>query len=215
MPIERPIIFSTEMVRALLENRKSQTRRLIKGRDLDLIGSFPVLDENSIDLCRYGKVGDKLWVREKIHCYDGNVLPKSKPKNFTSLDEHSCNYAADEISFPDIEYSKVISPIFMPRWCCRIELVLTEVSIERVGDISEADAIAEGVKSRKIEGQIRYGFDHCYYQGNPRNTFAKLWNNINTAQGTRFVDNPWVWVLKFDVRKSPRDRSLTGNARNC
>lgn len=197
---ERSIIFSTEMVKALLAGRKSQTRRLVKGSDgcpwdypLDAISPWMV------EKCKYGKVGDKLWVREKIYCFEGNKLPELKPVDFRNLRDYGCYYAANiEDSELDL-VTKTISPIFMPRWCCRIKLVLAEVSIERVGDISKADAISEGLEILKINGR------DCYVGGSqkvyvvPQLAFRSLWNSLNTKPGTSFTNNPWVWVLKFDV----------------
>jgi hypothetical protein len=92
----------------------------------------------------------------------------------------------------------------MPRWCCRIELVLTEVSIERLADISEADSIAEGLIPKQIDGQIKYGLQGYRdeeYIGNPRIVYKRLWDSLNQAEGTRFLDSPWVWVLKFSVEQ--------------
>jgi hypothetical protein len=213
---ERSIIFSTEMVNALLAARKTQTRRLVKGEDLKLIGMLPEVAKKSIDLCRYGKTGDRLWVREKIYCFDGNKLPKSKTDYIDEIWYHGCDYATN---IEDTELvTKVISPIYMPRWCCRIELVLTEVSIERVGDISNADAIAEGLIPKQLDNQTCLGMSHGEetsptqlrkyglqgyrdeeYIGNPRIVYKRLWDSLNQTEGTRFLDSPWVWVLKFDV----------------
>jgi hypothetical protein len=203
---DRPIIFSTEMVRALLDGRKFQTRRLIKpqperppngypGASRDRLEYFDKLFES----CKYGKVGDKLWVREKIYCFDGNILPKLKGDDFDNLWCHGCDYATN---IEDTELvTKTISPIFMPRWCCRIELVLAEVSIERVGDISWPDAIAEGLEIIKTPGlDRRYKFGNLGIYYDPGEAFVKLWDSINTTAGTKFEDNPWVWVLKFEVK---------------
>ncbi len=194
---ETPIIFSTQMVQALLDGRKTQTRRLVKGEDLDLIGRSPKATENSINLCRFGKVGDRLWVREKIYCFDDHKLPKECPTDFDgNLNNYGCTYAS--IAREDICPSSVISPIYMPRWCCGIELVLTEMSIERVGDISDCDAISEGLKIERGKGLDRYSYGSREYF-DPQYAFRMLWNSINSKDGTTFTDNPWVWVLKFEV----------------
>jgi hypothetical protein len=215
---ERSIIFSTEMVNALLARRKTQTRRLVKGEDLKLIGMLPEVAKKSIDLCRYGKTGDRLWVREKIYCCEGSKLPKFKPEHLSHLWNCGCDYATNIDGSEFYTVTKVISPIYMPRWCCRIELVLTEVSIEQVSDISEADAIAEGLIPKVIDNQTCLGMSHGEgtsptqlrkyglqgyrdeeYIGNPRIVYKRLWDSLNQAEGTRFLDSPWVWVLKFDV----------------
>jgi hypothetical protein len=200
MPVvikERPILFSTEMVRALLDGRKTQTRRKVKDKD---IWGIPG-ERMYVDPCPYGKVGGRLWVREKIYCMDGNILPK-EGKDYLALWLYGCDYATNIEDSELDTVTKTISPIFMPRWCCRINLVLTEVSIERVCDISEADAIAEGLVSKEIDDRIKYGlpsYADRQFRLNPRNVFAQLWNGINNKPGTKFSDNPWVWVLKFEV----------------
>ena len=196
---ERSIIFSTEMVNALLAARKTQTRRLMTREDeMAIRKTFPY----SVERCKYGKVGDRLWVREKIYCFDGNKLPKSKTDYIDELWYHGCDYATN---IEDTELvTKVISPIYMPRWCCRIELVLTEVLIERVSDISEADAIAEGLIPKQIDNQTKYGLQGYRdeeYIGNPRIVYRRLWDSVNLTAGTRFLDSPWVWVLKFDCKQ--------------
>jgi hypothetical protein len=203
---ERSIVFSTEMIRALLAGRKFQTRRLVKVAGVPW--TFPLsadaIAPGMLDSCKYGKVGDRLWVREKIYCLDGNKLPKSKGDDFDNLWCHGCDYATNIEDSELDTVTKTISPIYMPRWCCRIELVLTEVSIERVGDISKQDAISEGLASEHICEDILFGlpsWGHEHYLCDPRVVFADLWNSINTKPGTRFDDNPWVWVLKFEVTK--------------
>lgn len=130
---ERPIIFSTEMVKAILEGRKIQTRRVIKQRPL------PVVDyENR---CPYGQVGDRLWVRESWtkDIYTGQVL---------------C-YKADEI----LENIRWISPFFMPRHASRILLEITEVRVERLQEILFTDIIKEGINPQeKLPSQVKAEF---------------------------------------------------------
>jgi hypothetical protein len=187
---ERPILFSTEMIRALLDRRKTQTRRLIKPqpeRDFDKL----------FESCPFGKVGDRLWVREKIYCFDGHTLPKAKPDDFSNLWDYGCDYATNIEDSELSTVTKTISPIHMPRWCCRIELELTEILIERVADISPADAIAEGLKVEKHQDLHHYSYGSIAYL-DPQYAFRMLWNSIHSEDGTTFTNNPWVWVLKFN-----------------
>ncbi len=209
---EQPIIFSTEMVRALLDGRKVQTRRLVEVGGVPW--TFPLsaseIAPGMLESCKYGKVGDRLWVREKIYCLDGYNLPKKCPENFDGdlfdYSDNACDYAAN-FEYQEIAtISKVISPIYMPRWCCRIELVLTEVSIERVGSISKADAIAEGLIITHKEDFNLYSYGSTDYF-NPIYGFRMLWNGINTKPGTSFTNNPWVWVLKFDCKENAINRT--------
>jgi hypothetical protein len=158
----------------------------------------------SVERCKYGKAGDRLWVREKIYCFEGNKLPKSKTDYIDEIWYHGCDYATNIEDSELDTVTKVISPIYMPRWCCRIELVLTEVSIERLANISEADAISEGLIPKQIDGQTKYGLQGYRdeeYIGNPRIVYKRLWDSLNPTAGTRFLDNPWVWVLKFECEK--------------
>jgi hypothetical protein len=209
MQVERPITFSTEMIRALQGGRKVQTRRLVKIGEVPW--TFPLsaseIAPGMLDSCKYGKVGEILWVREKIYCLEGYNLPKKCPENFDGdlfdYSDNACDYAANFEHQEIAMLSKVISPIYMPRWCCRIELLLTEVSIERVGEISKEDAFAEGLVSKEIDGELMWGIDGLLnYRHNPITAFKYLWDGINFTYGTRFIDNPWVWVLKFEVNKN-------------
>lgn len=200
---ERPILFSGAMVRAILDGRKTQTRRVAKefaGRDdLDLIlRRFP--HQNG---CPYGAPGDRLWVREAWQYYDW------------SEDGEPCiRYAADNaVAWPQIPaerdaqrlidiWAGLSAPenvaidgwardrrwrpsIHMPRWASRITLEIESVRVERLQDISEADAEAEGVRNS------------LHLQGGrfARDNFAHLWWTIN-GDGS-WEANPFVWCVSF------------------
>lgn len=176
---ERPILFSAPMVRAILDGRKTQTRRVVKGEALRWLndGFTPkfVADYQN-RLCPYGKPGDHLWVRETFHTVDG----------------HSAFYRADYEHNPkgDKEHGIVWTPsIHMPRWASRISLKIIGVRVERLQDISEKDAWAEGCEG--FDDDVSGGKSgYCEY--------AELWEEIN-GKGS-WDANPWVWVIKF---KSP------------
>lgn len=124
---ERPIIFSGEMVRAILEGKKTQTRRVMKPdwvRALDL--GEPEDLVSAVTQCPYGQVGDRLWVRETWHRHDDDIM---------------C-YRATEIC---IGFAQWKPSIFMPRKYSRITLEIVNIRVERVQDITFLDAIAEGV----------------------------------------------------------------------
>jgi len=194
---ERPILFSAPMVRAILENRKTQTRRVVKpqptidgGADFEP-GSgccdwwFNWKFDDGVDpcdmpkYCPYGQPGDRLWVREHIKIKEDG--------GFQWL-----TYAADD--------SWVVDPagirrdakrtgnrsrpsIHMPRWASRITLEITDVYVERLQEISEEDAKAEGV--------LRAGLTY-------RENFHELWSTIHAADGPNgWNANPWVWVIEF------------------
>ena len=180
---ERPILFSAPMVRALLDGSKTQTRRVVKHPLLcDL--SFIVNcgdgwwgdEEGEVQArCPYGQPGDRLWVREAwtTHaCFD-----KVPPRDLTT---RSIHYIADG----EIETGKYRPPMFMPRWASRITLEITAVRIERLQDISETDALAEGIDQ-----------DTCA----PIAVYRELWEQINGHASWDL--NPWVWVIEF--KKAP------------
>lgn len=181
---ERPILFSAPMVRAILAGTKTQTRRVAKvfaGRD-DLNGilrRFP----NQMG-CPYGQPGDRLWVRETFmhepadYCWEASVSIPCRPA--------STVYRAD---FPDSVPGEGWKPsIHMPRNLSRITLEVTGVRVERLNDISEADARAEGVRSNR-DTLAETGFATC------RDAFRDIWESINGTGS--WQANPWVWCIEF------------------
>lgn len=183
---EKPILMNAFNVRAILTGRKTQTRRVIKswiGADItDVPSSYRgfwrgmnkrigtwVTESTK---CPYGQPGDQLWVRETQWINGGYVA--SDPPNFPR-----------EGKTPSIH---------MPRWASRLTLELTDVRVERVQDISEADAQREGWDISNLpEG-------HCYdCTHHARDWFHGLWDSINAKQGFGWDTNPWVWVIEFRV----------------
>jgi hypothetical protein len=193
---ERPILFSGEMVCAILEGRKTQTRRVVKVPRWALAGqmecdgcepNWPMAedcygDRQKID-CPYGQPGDRLWVRETFCEFD--------PNKHGILGIHE-KYAYRAETTPEGEeirkgYGYSWRPsIFMPRWASRITLEVTAVRVERVQDISPEDALAEGdvealTNPRHKETSIDW--------------YHNLWDSINGAGS--WASNPWVWVVEF------------------
>lgn len=194
----RPILFSTPMVKALLEGRKTQTRRIVKLKHLvvpEVAGAihpdgsgkgwvawFPgdgITAEKTAELypgnagfpCPYGLPGDVLWVRESFRIIKGNVTGS----------EH--DYTSEMLYKADGDLGPHQPSIHMPKSACRIFLEITEVRVERLQDISEEDAFAEGV----YDGEGPYGVGHMM--------FEYLWENINGVDSWK--SNPWVWCLTF------------------
>jgi hypothetical protein len=225
---ERGILFSAPMVRALLAGTKTQTRRIVKlprGGEVD--GFAP--DEFAVCWSRqhqptgdellcspYGIPGDRLWVRETwqaIHVYidpetghgDDVEAAPSIPKAPGTW--WSVVYAAAD---PQAAYHRDDRGfgwrpgIHMPRWASRITLEVTSVRVERVQDISEADARAEGVRPF-FEAYEHIGRDQriCtgeYARDAPyRASYACLWDEINGDRAL-WSSNPWVWVVEFQVQ---------------
>ena len=202
---ERPILFQAEMVRAILDGRKTQTRRIIKPQpigemdthpdcliedtDGGLLYFHPVPDSDVPDYkCPYGKVGDRLWVRETMYNSDfnpsGNFYYKADNKGVG-------NFVYDKICEKGWSKKKTIPSIHMHRWASRITLEIVNIRIERIQDISEVDAKAEGVEKRKALDELKQVW-HFYKMG-----FAYLWNLINEKRGYGWDKNPWVWVVEF------------------
>lgn len=199
---ERPILFSGPMVRAILEGRKTMTRRVVKlryGADV-VVTNGKVWKPARVDYagyvdCPYGQVGDRLWVREAWRTVaEANDLA---PRDLSAA--HRFWHEAD--SPHQLGYGKLRPSIHMPRIASRILLEITGVRVERLHEISEADAQAEGVE-RVVAGVgwRRYcdpdseevGVPPC---GDARRSFRSLWKFINGDES--WNANPWVWVVEF------------------
>lgn len=185
---ERPILFGGPMVRAILEGRKAQTRRVVKPQPVGnadvqfQIGNAVTLPPDGKQLCcPYGKPGDRLWVRENLTAKDGFMVYAADGARVDcgAMDWPAC-----------IEKRKTIPSIHMPRWASRILLEVIGVRIERLNEISAPDCIAEGVNVHhdhydKSDASI-YSVISAYYD---------LWTNLN-GPGS-WEENPWVWVIEF------------------
>jgi len=198
---ERPIIFNGEMVRAILEGRKTQTRRIIKnvrqwcGDDCigmpkagnPLTDNFPIpLNSGFAEkICRYGKVGDLLWVKEtwQPNPEAGMTYPEGK------ISSDSVCYAAD-LSKYDYDESRPWKPsIHMPKWAARIWLEITDIRVERVQEIKEEDCNCEGCPW-PADSDLKH-----------RIWFETFWNSLNEKSGFGWKENPWVWVIEFKRKK--------------
>lgn len=208
---ERPISFKPDLVRAFLRREKTQTRRVITpvrrfeyhnvlkmgmphsaypwavwwhGPETDRVGC--------LQECPYGKPGDRLWVRESSCLFDQKVYTKTGVTT-TPM----CIYRADGHKL--VNGAKWRPPMFMPRRVCRLVLEISEVRAQWLQDITEEDAIAEGVKPWAFGPEQTLttgerGADSPYRSG-----FAVRWDEINEARGSDgeylWIRNPGVWVL--------------------
>ena len=193
---ERPILFSGAMVRTLLAGTKTQTRRGGKAKHL------PWLENSVLNFLEgkwnqrplpYGKPGDRLWVRETWRT-DARLDDKA-PNAFSGW---PVKYEADSTALNHGAFfgqtdGKTRVSIHMPRWASRITLEITGVRVERLQDISEADALAEGIEDRG-KGFAVYGTDDGI-TFDPIRSYRSLWEQIN-GPGS-WDANPWVWVVEF------------------
>lgn len=213
---DKPILFKAEMVRAILDGRKTMTRRVIKTpapewvldpmrEDAAKAGFYwftPNPDEMSgsfLHILKY-KVGDLLWVREAWRTVIGvdDMPPRDLIKGLMPL-----SYEADYTQEPNDGFrGKLRQSIFMPRWASRITLRVTCVKVERLRDISEADARLEGIERLKSgRGYYDPRFDHdavhLGYCRTAKYAFSLLWESINGEGSWR--TNPWVAAISFEL----------------
>jgi len=207
---ERPIIFSAPMVRAILDGRKTQTRRVAKIIRIDShpqdarvkiatmagrgeqfwMNCQPDHPHHIARACPHGVPGDRLWVREAWHT-DEPDLEYARAKHEDVMSSSPIFYAADKAN--ENSGCRWRSPIHMPRWASRLTLEIVSVRVERVQEISEEDARAEGVRVWE-EWQSR-DLPAVLNMHDPRDAYAQLWESIN-GPGS-WAANPWVWVIEF------------------
>lgn len=203
---DRPIIFSGPMVRAILEGRKTQTRRVIKGC-VERGGEYTHErhEQGWFPRCPYGVPGDRLWVREtwRLIAWDGDV--KTVGIDYPADGDSGCtNYVNrdDHLAIARRLLSRKKRPsIHMPRWVSRITLEVAGVRVERVQEIAEADAIAEGIDVENVWGIGNAAPDPDGGYTDPVTAFHKLWDSINAKRGYSWESNPFVWVVEFKVVK--------------
>ncbi|HDM8093507.1 TPA: hypothetical protein PXN44_004406 [Yersinia enterocolitica] len=164
---------------------------------------FGVADEDEGYTCPLGAVGDQLWVRETFQgpLFDYEQMESYLEDSAKFESPEYCVYKADGNTAPEFVdaddnlHCKWRPSIHMPRWASRINLLITGVRVERLRDISEQDAMAEGVSVVETPASLKnfgeaFGLTHC-----PKiSAFANLWQSIYGSWG----DNPWVWVINFE-----------------
>ena len=216
---ERPILMSAPMVRAIIESRKTQTRRIVKPTP-EWVGQSGVLSYRGRvglqhALSPHGQRGDRLLVREAFRfpdSFDGDSpktvgdrcliagYPKPWAPTHYEADGWRDNWMNVGTSPGSVTAGKLRPGIHMPRWASRITLEIVGVRVERLQDISEEDAIAEGVY---CESEDEIPFNGPWYinagdsQGyaTAKSCYAALWDSIN-GEGS-WEKNPWVWVIEF------------------
>ncbi len=217
--VERPILFNGAMVRALIEGRKTQTRRVVKpqpeffepnavwqsGAGHGGIGWYVHTDEypdegSQFYRCPYGQPGDRLWVRETWA-----AEPDFDSVRPSWLDEtEPISYAADYTelqlcqSYDNLGVTRWRPSIHMPRCFSRILLEVTDVRVEQVQAVTFADCKAEGMDEGYSEGVAPCPGEECdgRHHGEKWH-FQSLWGSINGPRGFGWDSNPWVWVVEF------------------
>lgn len=203
---ERPILFSGAMVRAILDGRKTQTRRVVKPQPFEMHKFEHAIracwSEREAPcfepvLCPYGQVGDRLWVRETYMCEElknGSDGIRFRADNAFILIENT--QAADAwLLRPETKWDRWLPSIFMPRWASRITLEITGIKVERVQEISAQDADAEGTTSHYHCTEPTHLVDGTH-RCDPIGDYRRIWDSINRKKYP-WASNPWVWVIEF------------------
>jgi len=212
---ERPILFKTDMVRAILDGRKTQTRRVIK----EFIGNGRISfygdrcrftpkarglgdemksrDPADIEVkCPYGQPSELLWVRETFVKF----IPRHWPPKYgykADMPRKRGAWEESEQARKDLGY-KWTSPRFMPREASRILLEITDIRVERVQEIDNHESWREGIPALEFWPEDMKSYNpqrHGYLEA--RDVFAHLWDSINAKREYSWESNPWVWVITF------------------
>jgi len=242
---ERPILFSGEMVRAILDGRKGMTRRIVKPQPQEHHWSvLPGYEQHALLMptpqgpmariwhyydgmedgvrwikCPFGKPGNRLWVRETWQVRDDKSYYTKADLKAHRTEHPNCAEIWEKTQPPEA-FPDWRSPIFMPRWASRLTLEITAIRVERLQEITEADARAEGVPDgqratapddkhancvncgqhrNQHVGQVRgcFGGTGTIFSTNTyRGGFAFLWDQINGKRAS-WESNPWVWIVEF------------------
>lgn len=217
---DHPILFTGEMVRAILDGRKTQTRRVIKpqpeyrdGYRYWWKGDWDTRGGPCAGVCTHGSPGngEATWTLEEMKDYSPYGVPgdllwvKETWKSNGSYPDNGVTYieyrAGGRWERPNNEWAKYLKAdkkwrpsIFMPKWACRLWLKVKSVRVERVQEIRQADVLSEGVESYQID-KFRPHFhrDDC-----PGLAFREVWDSINAKRGFGWDMNPFVWVVEFE-----------------
>lgn len=213
MKKERPILFSTEMVNAIFNGDKTQTRRIINPQPVVgdnfwrwdgkkpkakyntgavCVSGYNVLPSNDnavlINQCPYGKIGDVLWVRETHKKIQGGFMYKANPMLIKKTQSLGPTITGDARWKPSIH---------MPKSACRLWLEIVNVRVQKLNDINDLDAKSEGIN--KMLGYYRdYNSKYSGLAAHifmPKQSFISLWQKINGEESWSL--NPWVWVITF------------------
>lgn len=208
---DRSMIFSTPMVRALLDGRKTQTRRMLKPQPE--LGSYRLSMYDPQGFAAFGHdaytrkwnvrlpyaPGDRLWVRERFMPAPMEAAP-DEPRTTQWNIAYAAGGQSERLAPAGYDpmlynYERWSASIHMPRWASRLTLIVTDVRVQRVQEITEADAVAEGCLPARWEMET------------PRDHFRAIWNSLH-GPGS-WASNPWVAAITFTVHRCNIDQ-MTG-----
>ncbi|MER1063004.1 hypothetical protein AAA605_12405 [Pseudomonas aeruginosa] len=234
---ERPILFTGPMVRAIIEGRKTVTRRVMKYQPHEdasvTVGNYnvTVVDRHGEQqpgpeafgawwsdgergcICPHGQPGDRLWVRETwtdVNLCGAPALAYRADEDIRDLmeepgfldDRGAFNYDDPRVKpypfacwYADLDQARWRPSIHMPRWASRILLEITAVRVERLQDISEEQALAEGVRGEPCDHARQACADIGCWGDTAKGAFGFLWESLN-GEGS-WAENPLVWVVEF------------------
>lgn len=220
----KPILFNTEMVRAILDGRKTQTRRVIKPQPTNPrwnnVGWLGWDDGHGYRMKPPCKPGDVLWVRETwqhVYTYDDSdkAIEETGRYVYFADDPMPFTYWVDTDTGEHKDQMPWRPSIHMPRDAARIFLRVNDVQVERLNEISQSDAIDEGALTCDLceTDEYKESCEKAKREGSkppigysPRERFAALWDStIKNTEITKYgwVANPWVWVIKFERCERP------------
>ncbi|WP_176025786.1 hypothetical protein [Burkholderia vietnamiensis] len=213
---ERPILFSGPMVRAIIEGRKTQTRRVMKPRRDLTVGCKLACCELAGEVntghysnSEFGAPGDRLWVREThdVNRLGSETFPDGRTRLYAGIayqaddGRHEADISDSQCRAIEAKTWRGWTPsIHMPRWASRITLEITGVRAERLQSIEWDEAIAEGIRDPRRAARRVDPVEGTVAQ------FRQLWDGLNAARGHGWDANPWVWVIEFRRIDGPEKR---------
>lgn len=222
---ERPILMTPENGQKCFEGSKTQTRRILKDQpgefvhiefdpkkgwqywwDVGSSGMPDVRQEYAPLKCPYGVVGDRLYLREACWIWGAWISgfdeeKKRRVYSFVEADSKRVTFQKPDSHIVTKKQANTVGwvrrpGIFMPRWACRTVVEITEIRVQRVQEISEEDAKAEGLVKSVHDHGTYWGIQHAdVWETDPRKTFKRLWNSINSPDS--WDANPFVWAITF------------------
>ena len=205
----RGILFKPDMIKAIAEGRKTQTRRLDSLKEINQELDKWVCQGNPYGIWRFDhkethqrivvrpryQVGEVVYIKEAWAIKDcGNRVSLTKEAWTEGFPTNRLEYVLDA---PEQYWWNKRSPLFMPEWAARYFLRITAVKVQRLQEMTWADCVAEGIIDKGNDNFYSPDKPNLFYSV-PQGAYAELWDSINKKPGTRWADNPFVWVYSFE-----------------